>query len=117
MMRRTFDDDVPLPPRGRAPVSEPVKAIHHCRWCGVETSYDTMAKLGARCVRCFDAYCRSAPKPPHVPPEAVPPGTPEGIKWAYRLRYRHQQGERLTKAQIDSYREVLARYEMSETAE
>lgn len=110
MMRRSFDEDVPLPPRGRAPITEAVKAVHHCRYCGEETAYETMASLGARCARCYASYCSCLPALPYVDEaSAVPLGTPERLKWAHRLRWRHQQGERMTKAQIDSYSEVFKR--------
>lgn len=76
-----------------------------CGWCGRDTQRETLATYGARCRPCFDAYC--AEKPPRVeqPPAGVVPPGPRA--WAYRLQWRHQQGERLTPAQVSMYRECL----------
>ncbi len=113
MKRAAFDDDIPLPPRGRAPVAEASKAVHLCRYCGDETPYETMATLGARCGRCYAAYCAVLPRVPYVDEAAaVPAGTPDSLKWAYRLRWRHRNGDTLTRAQIESYQQVLKRFDM-----
>ena len=76
-----------------------------CRFCGKETARQTLSDFGARCYACFSEYCRAPQSRPHVPDSAVPAGA--SYAWAHRLRYRHQTGERLTKAQIDAYRWVL----------
>jgi hypothetical protein len=73
-----------------------------CAFCRKRTLISILSQHGARCVECFDAYC------------AKPQGnvTREGYEsegrraWAFKLRDRHQAGERLTKAQIDAYRAV-----------
>lgn len=82
-------------------------AAHCCRYCGKPTPYETMANLGARCGACSEAFCRNLPPRPFVPVDAVPHGTPKGLVWAYRLRGRHQAGERLTRAQIAAYTSAL----------
>lgn len=81
-----------------------------CTFCNRSTTFEALATLGARCPACFESYCRMAPKAPHVPAAATAGAAP-GTEWAYRLKWRHEQGERLTKAQIETYREVTNRAE------
>lgn len=50
------------------------------------------------------------PAPSKVPASAIPPHAGPAA-WAYRLRWRHQQGERLTAAQVSMYAEAIARRE------
>ena len=109
MKRAAFDDDVPLPPRGRAP--EAVQALHLCRWCQDPTPTDVLANLGARCSHCYADYCRTMPAAPASPPAGVVPSNAGGAAWAYRLRWRHERGERLTMAQVSMYRETIDRLE------
>lgn len=89
------------------------QSAHHdlrCRWCGKEAGYDVLAKLGARCIPCYESFCATLPPaPPKPPASAVPDDAPNGIAWAYRLRWRHRSGEPLSRLQIDAYRSVLAR--------
>lgn len=81
-----------------------------CTFCGAPTAYDTLAMLGARCSRCYAAFCATLPAVVKVPDgEAIPAGAPEGLWWAYRLRWRHECGEPLSRVQIDAFRSALAR--------
>lgn len=82
-----------------------------CRLCGSDTSFETLAMLGARCGRCYLAYCSNVPAAPKVPDSAIPQSSKKGLEWAYRLRWRHQQGEDLSRLQIASYRGALGRAE------
>lgn len=111
------DAEVYRAPRGKALArrEEPGPVVHQCRWCGAQTAYATMSSLGARCSSCYDAYCRRLPeRPPEAPPSAIPPHAGPAA-WAYRLRWRHQQGERLTAAQVSMYAEAIARREFGGT--
>jgi hypothetical protein len=113
-MRRTaFDEAVPLPPHGRAP--EPTTMRGLCRWCHQPTDYDVLANLGARCSDCYAVFCSNVPPRKPVPPSGVIPPTDSGAAWAYALRWRHEQGERLTMAQVAMYREVINRRDGSST--
>lgn len=110
MRRSTFNDDVPLPPHGRAVV---VTSTHEyrCSLCGATAASETLASYGQRCGSCYAAFCRAVPNAPVVPDDAVPSGAPEGLRWAYRLRWRHQAGDSLTKVQVDSYTAALRRFD------
>lgn len=35
-----------------------------CRWCQALTSIETLNALGARCEKCYEAYCQAPPPPP-----------------------------------------------------
>lgn len=79
-----------------------------CRYCGCVTTYEALSELGARCRPCFDDYKRAMPPAPVVDDAlCVPRDAPPGVRWAYRLLSRHRDGEKLTKAQVESYRSVL----------
>lgn len=62
------DSEFPLPPHGKTPPArreaandggqQPGAGEQPCRWCGELTSVKTLADLGARCFRCYAAYCR-----------------------------------------------------------
>ena len=87
-----------------------------CRYCGKSTLVETLSNYGARCFACFGAYCAAAgSNSAPVTSEAVShigqggEGGPRA--WAYRLRERHQGGERLTRAQVDAYQTVLGDHE------
>jgi hypothetical protein len=101
-----FDDDTAAP-HGRAPrIAMPADGL--CTFCGDSAAHATLATFGARCGRCYAEYCRNPPKGVNVPASAVP-GDAGGLAWAYRLRWRHQQGEKLTTTQIGAYTEALRR--------
>lgn len=115
MRRAAFDEDVPMPPRGRAP--EPTASLLMCRWCHQPTPHDVLANLGARCGDCYADHCRTIPPSKPSPPTGVVPSNAGGAAWAYRLRWRHQQGEALTMAQVSMYREAIERREGGAVAE
>lgn len=107
-MRKTFDadKDIPLPPHGHMPIETRLS----CSFCGLPTLRDALVHHGARCLRCYDAYCAQMPQDIRVPAEAIPSDAGK-LDWAFRLRWRHQQGDRLTLAQVDCYRTAVKRYE------
>lgn len=58
-MRKTFDEDAPpLPPGGVMPL--PMQRQMSCMVCKAGTPVETLNNFGARCGRCFTAYCRGA---------------------------------------------------------
>lgn len=64
-MRKTFngDEEVPLAPHGAPPLPiDPGDVRLPCLSCSDLTKRKVLAQLGARCQRCYDAYCR-APQP------------------------------------------------------
>lgn len=82
-----------------------------CRACGTAAPLDTLSSHGGMCFGCFSAYRRERQAmPARVPDSAIPVGA-GGAAWAYRLRWRHQQGERLTATQVAMYRETIERRE------
>ena len=99
MRRDTFDEDVPLPPHGKAPQMQAKR--HQCRYCGGEATYETLATYGARCYHCYAAYCREQRTFAEVGRKTHP------LSWADSLRRRHANGYRLTPAQIAAYSDVL----------
>lgn len=106
------DVEVYKPPRGNpsARREDPLPTVLRCRWCGAETAYETMSSFGARCGSCYASFCRRKAEHPKVPVSQLPKDA-RGADWAYRLRWRHQQGEALTAAQVSMYREAIARRE------
>lgn len=103
MKRRSFNDRDDAPDEGDAGHQRSLS----CSFCNDPTETATLAAFGARCARCYAAYCRAMPSAPGVPAEAVPHGTRPGLAWAYRLRWREQHGERLSKAQSECWRDAL----------
>jgi hypothetical protein len=73
-----------------------------CIFCKKQTLVETLSMYGARCFECYGEYCAR-------PQDNVTRESYESAgrrAWAFKLRDRHQAGERLTKAQIDAYRAV-----------
>jgi hypothetical protein len=56
--RKSFDEDTPLPPHGKAPALLPSDRLHPCGYCGEQTAWKTLSALGARCQRCYDQFLR-----------------------------------------------------------
>jgi len=82
-----------------------------CRYCGKQTLVETLSQYGARCFSCFEAYCAEAGRKHYsVNRDAtirIGQGGDGGPRaWAYKLRERHQNGERLTRAQVEAYQAV-----------
>lgn len=106
MKRAAFDPDLPLPPHGQPPVKTEV--LVPCLWCGIRATYDTINTLGGRCHSCYTHYCRAAEPARKFPAGSVPAGA--GYRaWAYRLKWREEQGEGLTPLQKSHWRDALQR--------
>jgi hypothetical protein len=54
-------EDIPLPPHGVPPKRE--ELLMPCTRCGESTEHSTLRMYGARCFRCFLAYCREPQLP------------------------------------------------------
>lgn len=94
-----------------------------CTLCQTTTPVNDLATYGARCRRCYDAYCaeanprnRSAVGPMTLAEKQalirsianVGKQGQRGPKdWAYRLREREQGGAYLTRVQRTAWREAL----------
>lgn len=77
-----------------------------CTFCNDMTAHETLLTLGARCVGCYRAYCEQQSSHPDVGDKRDSYGG--GPKaWAYRLREREQQGDRLSGAQRAMWREAI----------
>jgi hypothetical protein len=103
-----------------------------CRWCQASTPVADLAEYGARCRRCYDAYCAEAnPRNRrNVGPLTlaekravisaianVGKGVPRGPKdWAHRLRERELAGEQLSILQRKCWREALGPAAATEVA-
>lgn len=75
-----------------------------CSFCGEVTKHEALRMFGARCVRCYRAYCESASKPaPDVGDKRK--GNPK--EWAYALKAREESGERLSSVQRSMWRSAL----------
>ena len=82
-----------------------------CTFCGVSTLYKDLADLGARCRRCFDAFCTQGRRYPVLSPEdrrnmaealrkAIGGGLrQDGRQFVAALQARADAGERLTSGQ------------------
>jgi uncharacterized membrane protein len=124
MKRNAFDDQ-----NDRRVADDFLDGHLPCRWCQATTPKADLATYGARCRRCYEAYCAEANPRNRV---AVGPmtlaekqavirsianigkGGVRGPKdWAHRLCSREQAGERLSPAQRKAWREALNRPEKS----
>jgi hypothetical protein len=72
-----------------------------CGFCGKLTPGPQLAAYGARCARCYAAYCES---PPQAPDWMADKRTDGPKAWAQVLKAREQRGERLSPAQRDMWR-------------
>lgn len=108
-MSRSDDGDnvIQLPPHGALPAV--IGGRLPCLWCNAPTAGTTLAAYGARCLRCYEAYCREQqPSPPFAADKRK-----DGNKaWAHALRAREKSGERLSFAQREMWR-AAARNQLS----
>jgi hypothetical protein len=74
-----------------------------CLFCREPTLRETLSLYGARCFKCYEAYCRE-PRVFHD----VGKKSDDPRAWAYALQRRHEAGERLTPAQVNAYKAVIA---------
>jgi hypothetical protein len=73
-----------------------------CRFCGAPTLRETLSQYGARCHSCFTDYCRAKPFFPDSGDKRD-----NARSWAHALKRRHEQGDRLTPAQVSAYKAAL----------
>jgi hypothetical protein len=105
------DDDnvIPLPPHGRPPKSQTAEpenaALLPCGWCSTPTDRNTLSTFGARCARCYQAYCREPQPPGLLPSKAAKDADPKA--WARLLQAAERDGTALTAVQQSSWREAL----------
>lgn len=74
-----------------------------CKFCNSPTASTTLSMFGARCARCYEVYCKE-PTPARKYPDSIPNNS---MAWAYRLKWRHEQGEELSEIQIEKYKQAL----------
>lgn len=72
-----------------------------CSRCATPTLRSTLTQYGARCFECYEASTRE----PRTFPDVGSKDDPRS--WARALKQRHENGERLTPAQIKAYRRAL----------
>lgn len=84
------DEDTPPPPK---PCSE----------CKRITPHADLMTFGARCMHCYDAYCRQAPA--YIAEPNKYPNDPKG--WAKRIIDKHNEGRPVSKIALESAQEVL----------
>ena len=90
-----------------------------CRVCDEPTERATLTDLGARCFRCYAAFCRDGSPDKSGPGQLTLAqkqqvmaslrgvGETPGPAWALKLRARHRAGEQLSPAQVAAYRDAL----------
>lgn len=78
-----------------------------CMFCKGTASHETLVSFGARCGPCYGAYVRAPVHDFSKVPDSAVPDKESPHAWAYRLRWRHQQGERLTPYQIEAYQSMF----------
>jgi hypothetical protein len=99
------DDDVTiLHPHGKPPPVDTGGALLPCLWCKTPTQRATLAHYGARCWRCYEAYCGEVqPRPDFMGDRRV-----DGpLAWARALKAREEAGERLSLVQQTMWRDAL----------
>ena len=85
-----IDNDFPPPPK---PCSE----------CRQMTPHDALMTYGARCITCYDSYCRQTPSYMAEPNKY--PNDPRG--WAKRIIDKHNEGRPVAKIALEFAREAL----------
>lgn len=73
-----------------------------CTSCLMEASYSDMATYGARCWKCYDEYCKSAPRY-----EPQPTFTGDSKDWARRILEREKRGMYVSKVAVQFAKEAL----------
>lgn len=99
------DNVVVLPPHGRPPVVRQPEAMLVCGWCHAPTDHSTLSTYGARCFRCYQAYCREPMPPGMLPSKAAKDANPRA--WAHTLKAHEEGGAQLTLAQSQAWREAI----------
>jgi hypothetical protein len=84
------DNDIPTQPK---PCSE----------CHQITPHKDLMTFGARCMACYDSYCRQTPSYMAEPNKY--PNDPKG--WAKRIIDKHNEGRPVAKIALEFARDVL----------
>ena len=84
------DEETPPPPK---PCSE----------CRQMTPHIALMTYGARCISCFDAYCRQAPA--YIAEPNKYPNDPKG--WAKRIIDKHNEGKPVSRIALEFAKEAL----------
>lgn len=102
MSRAKFNENLPAVAADAAPRDQygPLP----CSFCGDLTSRSVLAHLGARCSRCYEAYCRAPQRKVNVGDKRQSPRA-----WAHALKRREEAGERLTPPQRAMWRAAIGR--------
>jgi hypothetical protein len=74
-----------------------------CRECGSINLKETLSNYGGLCPGCYRDYCKAPQHFPDVGDKRI--DGPRG--WAHALKRRHEQGDRLTPAQVSAYKAAL----------
>jgi hypothetical protein len=82
---------------------DPSKDPMACPLCKAITTRGALSTYGARCFRCYTEYCRAPQYFPDTGDKRI--DGPRG--WAHALKRRHEQGDRLTPAQVSAYKAAL----------
>jgi hypothetical protein len=99
------DNVVVLPPHGRPPKVPDDATMLPCGWCQTMTDRAALSTYGARCFRCYQAYCREPQPGGSLPSKAEKDANPRA--WAYALKAREEAGEPLTIVQMQAWREAI----------
>ena len=74
-----------------------------CRQCGATNLKETLSNYGGLCPGCYRDYCKAPQHFPDVGDKRI-----DGPRsWAHALKRRHEQGDRLTPAQVSAYKAAL----------
>jgi hypothetical protein len=74
-----------------------------CSECMQMTPHLALMTYGARCMACFDAYCRQSP--PYMAEINKYPGDPRG--WAKRIIDKHNEGKPVSRISLEFAQEAL----------
>ena len=88
-----LNDDKELPP--------PPKP---CVVCKQMTPHEALMSYGARCVACYDSYCRQIP-PYMTEPNKYHANDPKA--WAKRIMDKHNEGRPVSKIALEFAKEAL----------
>lgn len=103
-MRRDFDSDNGSKMEDCPPLP--------CGACGKLTQRVSLSQHGARCLGCFEAYCRET-----KPFPAYDKRTGGARAWAHALKAQEESGDRLTPAQKAMWRSALRPHGLPEAVE
>jgi hypothetical protein len=73
-----------------------------CTVCMMEAEHKDMVTYGARCWKCYDDYCKSAPR---YQPQPVFAGDQKD--WARRIMNKQKHGEPVSKIAVQFAKEAL----------